>query len=185
MTHFPSVSVLCGDRVEGGGIATCLGRRGTRRAAGQAEGWSRSCAVAVARTRKPRGRHCRRGVCRGEAACCPPCLLASRVLKLSLGNLCSSTWANSEQPKQRVQKLKIIIIIIKMKTESSYSSPVVLEATQGRWLTRSHDKNKENEETTLRQNETSSLSMRQLCPRRRNNRESPTGRNERSQSVNG
>lgn len=54
------------------------------------------------------------------------------------------------------------------KPNSGYFAPVAPEAER-RWLTRSGDKNKENKEKTLRKNETSSLSMRQLCPRRRNN----------------
>lgn len=83
---------------------TCLGRRGTGRAAGPAEGWPHSCAAAAAgRTHKPLGRRCRREVCPGEEVCCPPshptmmrpssCLRLCPQLKPSgLKNWTPATW---------------------------------------------------------------------------------------------
>lgn len=66
------------------------------------------------------------------------------------------------------------------KPSSGYLDIVVRKAVW-RWFTRSGDKNKEK---TLRKNETSSLSMRQLCPWRRNNpKNEPLWRQEWSKSV--
>lgn len=55
-------------------VATRLGHRGSRRAAGRPQVWLRSPAAAADRSRvPPPGRHCRLEVCPGAAAYCPPC----------------------------------------------------------------------------------------------------------------
>lgn len=63
---------------------TYLDRRGTRRAAGLAGVWTHSHAAAAAaaaagRTRKHRGRCCRREVCPEGEVCCPPSPQIERV----------------------------------------------------------------------------------------------------------
>lgn len=115
-----------------------LGHRGTGRAAGPRAGWPRSCAAA-GRSRTPPGRRCRREVCPEGEVCCPP----------SHPRRDASSTCLVQRERRGVGGPKL-----------NYLACVGRKAER-RWLTRSGDKNKEN---TLRKNETSSLSMRQLCP---------------------
>lgn len=184
MTHFPSVWILCGDRVEGGGLLLAwavgvrVGRRGRRRDGPVAVLWLWAVPVSPGDSIVGGGSVVQKRLVVHHV--CWPRASSSCPSEISVPQLGRTRNNPNKGCKNENKKMKI-----KIKPESNYSCPVVPKATQRRWLTRSHDKNKGNEETTLRQNETSSLSMRQLCPLRRNNRESPTGRNERSQSVNG
>lgn len=85
-----------------------LGRRGTGTAAGPVQGWPHSCAAAAGRTHKPRGRWCRREVCPGEEACCPPSLLQDCVLKLSPFNLINS--ATKKKNSQSSTPLTCVVL---------------------------------------------------------------------------
>lgn len=132
---------------------TCLGRQGTGRVEEPRQGWHHSCAVAVdaaavaaaGRNQTPPGRCCRLGVCPGAGVYCPPWW---RVLRLVWSSLC-------------------LTVVSPSKLNSGY---LVCECPHSEcpWLTHSGRKHAGNRWKTLRKNETSSLSMRQLCLRRRN-----------------